>query len=134
MAFGRVSDAAGVDALSLPVHFVIWFPQMGEAAFTWRPSPHIWTREAIAVGAIGDLVRRALTARASAAEATALQRLLRTLGEGRGWVVVVGGRDVIARCTRFKTYMSACMVAWRSCKIDVPLIRAKVAFVALAGG
>jgi len=55
---------------------------MGAAAFTWRPSPHIWTREAIAVGAIADLVRRALTARASTVEAAALQRLSRTLGEG----------------------------------------------------
>jgi hypothetical protein len=84
MGFARLCDAAGVEVLQLPAHFVIWFPQMGQAAFTWLPSPHIWTREAIVVGAIGDLVRRALTARASAAQAASLQRLLMTLGGGRG--------------------------------------------------
>jgi hypothetical protein len=47
MAFARVCDAAGVDAPAVPVEFVIWFPQMAQSAFTWPPSPHIWTRETI---------------------------------------------------------------------------------------
>jgi hypothetical protein len=82
MAFARVCDAAGVDVLQLPVHFVIWFPQMGEAAFTWRPSPHIWTREAIAVGAIGDLVQRTLTAQPCPSASAALELLASVLRLG----------------------------------------------------
>jgi nuclease-like protein len=82
MAFARVCDGAQINALSLPVHLVIWFPHMGEAAFTWRPSPHIWTREASAVGAISDIVRRALSFPTTIEDSAALEKLKTVLTAG----------------------------------------------------
>ena len=66
MAFARLGDAAGVDVLGVPAHFVIWFPQMGQGAFAWPASPHIWTRELLEAGAVREAIERALPARASA--------------------------------------------------------------------
>jgi hypothetical protein len=80
MAFARVCDAAGVDVV--PVHFVIWFPQMAQSAFIWEPSPHIWTRELVEAGAVHDAIERALPARADAAQAIALERLIALLKSG----------------------------------------------------
>jgi Nuclease-related domain len=85
MAFARVCDVAGVDVLALPVHFVIWFPQMAQSAFTWEPSPHIWTREAIEAGEVGARIERLLPARASAPASAALWRLVAAVkGGGAG--------------------------------------------------
>jgi Nuclease-related domain len=84
MAFARVCDASGVDVTSLPVHFAVWFPQMGQGAFTWKPSPHIWAREAIEVGDVGERIERLLPGRASATATAALTRLVAVLkGQGR---------------------------------------------------
>jgi len=84
MAFARVGDAAGVDVSKLPVHFLMWFPQMGQGAFGWEPSPHIWTRELLEARAVQEAVERALPARASAPQSTALERLAGVLkGDAR---------------------------------------------------
>jgi hypothetical protein len=82
LAFARLCDAAGVDALAVPVEFVIWFPQMAQSAFTWPSSPHIWTRETIELEDICGTVERLLPARASAAGSSALQGLTAVLQTG----------------------------------------------------
>jgi nuclease-like protein len=84
MGFARVCDAAGVDMTGLPVHFVIWFPQMGQGAFTWEPSPHIWTREAIEARVVQEAIDRALASRASAAQEIELEKLAKALEGGGG--------------------------------------------------
>jgi hypothetical protein len=77
--FARVCDAAGVDVLTLPVHWVIWFPHMAQSAFTWKRSPHIWTREACERGAVRALVAEVLPQGANAAQIAGLQQVGRTL-------------------------------------------------------
>jgi hypothetical protein len=85
MAFARVCDAAGVDMLALPVHFAIWFPNMAQSAFSWQPSPHIWTREQTEQGAVHAAIERALPSSASAAQSIALgQVVTRLRGAGIG--------------------------------------------------
>lgn len=77
LAFARVCDAAGVDALAVPVEFAIWFRQMAQSAFTWP------TRETIELEDISGTVERLLPARMSAAAAIALQGLAAVLQRGR---------------------------------------------------
>jgi hypothetical protein len=75
LGFARVCDVAGVDMLSLPVHFVIWVPQMAQSAFTWKASPYIWTREILEVSVLQAAIAAASPARISAPAATAIDRL-----------------------------------------------------------
>jgi len=85
MGFTRVCDAVGVDVLTVPVHFAIWFPQMAQSAFTWPASLHIWTmHEATDPGHLARQIASALPARTSAAEAAGLATIGEVLKQDRG--------------------------------------------------
>jgi len=79
LGFAGICRAAGVAVGSVPVHLAIWFPQMGQGAFVWKPTPHIWTRELIEAAAVDDAIEVAVPPAVSGAQRLALGRVAAVL-------------------------------------------------------
>ena len=79
-ALGEVLACSGTDAISVPKHLLIFFPQMSQKGFTFSEGPHVFTRENLEPASLWAKLDGAMPAVAAENSCAALRRLELALG------------------------------------------------------